>query len=161
MRYLAAFLLGVMAGMALVVPVASRRVELLEIERRVLQSDLDDARRKLKDLEEARSRWQASPVVRAVSVKVSNVSDRSLRLRLEERLKPLVAELVGREVRRLDPVLIGAVFADRTLRVGDKEYVPVLRQAFVGEEILFVVEAREVANRRQPAAELRHAHGWE
>lgn len=161
MRYLAAFLLGVMAGMALVVPVAARRVELLEVERRVLQRDLEETRQKLRDLEEARSRWQASPVVRAVSVRVANVADRSLRLRLEERLRPLVADLVGREVRRLDPVLMGAVFAERTVRVGDKEFAPVLRQAFVGEELMFVVEVREVANRRQPVADLRHPQGWE
>ncbi len=141
LRYLFVFLLGVLVGAASLVPLVGGRVEELEVERRRLQLDLDKAQRDLKQLQNAKQSW-TNPVVRSVEWEWANVDERGLQFKLEERLKPLVQGLVGREVRGLDPVLILGLLRDRTWKIGEKEYRPELKAAVIGEEIYLLLEVR-------------------
>lgn len=144
MRYFFVFLLGALVGAAAMVPLVGARVESLELERQGLLLRLAEAQRSLAQLRSANRRW-ARPVVRSVELHFANVDEPALRLKLEERLKPLVQDLVGREIRGLDPFLIFGLFRDRAWRIGEKEYRPELRVAVVDEEMVLVLEVRERA----------------
>lgn len=152
MRYLYVFLLGILAGAALLVPVVGARVEELELENQGLQLRIREAQREVAELEKANRRW-ANPMVRSVQLDFANVDEPSLRLRLEERLDPLVRALVGREVRALDPVLMLNMFADRNWKVGEKEYRLHLKAVVIAEEMLLVFEVQQ-GPARGPAARI-------
>lgn len=147
-RLAGAFLLGLLAGSLAMVPVAGREVERLAVACRQLALRLGEAEQDLARLRRQGAAW--TPVVRRVTVRFANVADEALRLRLEEAVRPLLEELVGREVGRLDPFLVDALLRGRRVRVGEQEYVLALRRALLGEEVLVVLGAQPA---RSPASE--------
>lgn len=147
-RLAGAFLLGFLAGSLALVPLAGREVERLAVACRQLALRLDEARQDLASLRRQGAAW--TPVVRRVTVRFVNVADDALRLRLEEAVRPLLEELVGREVGRLDPFLVDALLRGRRVRVGEQEYGLTLRRALLGEETLVVLGTQPV---RSPSPE--------
>ncbi len=151
-RLAGAFLLGLVAGSLAMVPVGGREVERLAVACRQLALRLGEAEQDLARLRSQGASW--TPVVRRVTVRFPDVADEALRVRLEEAVRPLLEELVGREVGRLDPFLVDALLRGRRVQVGEQEYGLALRRALLGEETLVVLGA-EPFRRQAPFRESR------
>jgi hypothetical protein len=130
---MAAFLLGAVAGSLGVVAAAGREVQRLQLEREVLLQRLEQQRTRLENLEQALARHR-QPVIGEARLELLGVDDPVIRLALERQLQPLVQDLVGRRLDRVDPELVASIFEGRSLAVGERRYTLSLRRLLLAEQ---------------------------
>ena len=142
-RLLAAFLLGTCVGAAATVPYYGRRVETLTLTTGTLLQQLQEHRSRLERLQQAGD----APAERVIlRVRLEFLwDDEAVRLALAERLAPLAEELVGRDLARIDPYLIYAMFEGRAVDIDDARYRLSVRTVVVAEEVTVVLAVERPA----------------
>ncbi|MFO7246140.1 MAG: hypothetical protein FWJ62_04270 [Thermaerobacter sp.] len=142
-RLAAAFLLGAAVGAAATVPYYGRRVEALLLTTGSLLQQLHEHRARLARLEEARDR-SFRPVIQRVRLELLH-DDEAVRLALAERLSPLAEELVGRDLERVDPYLVYAMFDGRSVDLDDARYVVTVRAVVAAPEMTVILTVTRAA----------------
>lgn len=136
-RLLAAFLLGVTVGAAATVPYYGRRIEALLLTTGSLLQQLHEHQARLERLEQAGDA-PVEQVIQRVRLEFLYPDD-VVRLALAERLAPLADELVGRELERVDPYLIYALFDGRAVDLEDARYRVMVRSVIAAGEVTVIL----------------------
>lgn len=140
-RLVAAFLLGAAVGSAATVPQYGHRVESLLLVNGRLVQQLHEYRSRLERLQAAGGRPDAR-VVQEVTLDIL-WHDEAARLALAERLAPLAEELVGRDLERIDPYLLYALFDGREVAMEGRRYSLSVRAVVVAEQVTVVIAVSE------------------
>src|SRR5690606_24221550 len=78
--------------------------------------------------------------------------DEAVRLSLTERLAPLAEELVGRELERVDPYLVHALFDGRAVDLDEARYQVTVRSVVAAEEVTVILAVARVVPGPGPGA---------
>lgn len=136
-RFGTTFLLGIAIGAAVTVPYYGHKVESLQLTHGQLLQQLHEHRSRLRKLNEA-SQNPRDRLVRDVTLSIL-WHDEAVRLALNESLSPLSNELVGRELERIDPYLVFAIFDGRTVQVEERLYRLTVRSLIIAEQLSLVL----------------------
>ena len=141
LRFIAAFLLGLFVGGAVTIPLLAYRIEELQIHQGKLVQQLLLYRSRLEKLtaiqEQPRTR-----IVREVDIQLL-WPDEAARLDLSEHLAPLSNELVGRQIERIDPYLVYAIFDGRLIDLENRRYRLSVRAVVIAEETVILLSVTE------------------
>lgn len=135
------FILGLLAGAAVMVPVAGKQVEQLKLEQVRLLQDLAQYQSRLQKLEAALQEPK-DRLVNNVDLQLL-WSDEAVRLDLIQKLTPIANELVGREVTSLNPYLLYAIFDDRIIDLKSRRFRLNVRAVVIAEETLIILAVKE------------------
>lgn len=149
-RLIAAFLLGAAVGAASTVPYYGRRVEALILTTGSLLQQLHEHRARLERLQEAGNE-PSRRVIQRVRLEFL-YPDEAVRLSLTERLAPLAEELVGRELERVDPYLVHALFDGRAVDLDEARYQVTVRSVVAAEEVTVILAVARVVPGPGPGA---------
>lgn len=137
-RLVAAQLLGLIMGSALVVPVAGWRVATLLRERQDLMTHMAQQEASIKTLDQSLSQ-QTRPVVQRSVVRVQGV-DEADRLQLEHNL--WLKAIPGTPVRSLDGEVIHSLIDGRTIEANGKLFTVSTKVIVIGETVEVKARAR-------------------
>lgn len=137
-RLVAAQLLGLIMGSALVVPVAGWRVATLLRERQDLMTHMAQQEASIKTLDQSLSQ-QTRPVVQRSVVRVQGV-DEADRLQLEHNL--WLKAIPGTPVRSLDREVIYSLIDGRTIEANGKLFTVSTKVIVIGETVEVKARAR-------------------
>lgn len=122
MRYFSVLLLGLVVGAAVSMLLVAHQLERTMMERDHLILTLMEYRTRLDRLRGQLEGHQAPRSVESVELVIQGVEDEAHTLGLKKYLQAYTAELVGHEIRSLDPYLVIRVFDDRTVRLDGDSY---------------------------------------
>lgn len=141
----AAFLAGLVAGAALVWPLAAWRVEDLAIQNDALLLQVEDARRQLDRLEESVGRIR-EPVIRSVDVQ-TDLANPNERTAVERAVAKVAGEFVGRPISAVDRGMLMGALDGRLVEVDARVYRLTLTFALIAPETVLVLRARVMATK--------------
>lgn len=150
----AGFVLGTLCGALLAGTVTWKQVEDLTRQNDFLATRLVDHQNRVERLEaELREREAANRfLVRAVDIRV-NVKDAEVRTRVERYARSQLAELVGKEVSRIDPYLVEQALDGRTLTTGDDRWALTVRRTHVWEVVTVELDVEAARTAPPPSPE--------
>jgi len=146
---LAGFVLGLMVGAAGLNLAAGRHLDQAELKIRILQSQLEDRTEQLSGMEKALADLEKKLAARQRLV-VSDIDvhvrykDEYERLEIEAAVKKLLKNLMTKEVKTLDPILVTNIVDQRIIETGKHKYLLTVKETLVSEKIIMYVEAKEV-----------------
>ncbi|HEX6990081.1 MAG TPA: hypothetical protein VF282_11500 [Bacillota bacterium] len=156
-RLVAAFVLGAAVGAAVTVPYYGRRVEALILTTGTLLQQLHEHRARLERLQDARDE-PARRVIQRVRLDFL-YPDEAVRLALTEHLAPLAEELVGRDLERVDPYLIYALFDGRTVDLEEARYQVTVRSVVAAQEVTVILAVTRIEADRAWRGRRAHIDG--
>ncbi len=143
-RLIATFILGILWGATLTVPLVGRELEQLAVEKEQLELKTREQANTIKELEK-NLRSQSWLSVREVQVLV-NYPDSVLRLQVEKTLAPLLEPYIGRDARDLDPVSLFHLFDQRVITIEGSKYLVKARAVLVSNRVTAYIVPVPVPN---------------
>ncbi len=146
---LAGFILGAVLGAAGLNLAAGRHLDEAELKIRILQSQLEDRTEQLANMQKSMADLEKKLAARQklvvndidVHVKYKNEYEQ---LEIETAVKKLLKNLMAKEVKTLDPILVTNIVDQRIIETGKHKYHLTVKETLVSEKIIMYVEAKEI-----------------
>lgn len=113
--------LGFILGTLSVLLAVGRQVERLRLEREEMLEQLRWYKKKVDNLNETLQTKYWS-VIQEVNVTMSGIEDEATKLALRREISPLLEELLGKELAKVEPLLILKMFDGREISLEEKKY---------------------------------------
>lgn len=123
----------------------AERMERLELQRQRLLMELTEVHSKWEKLQDA-ARARQRPRVASARAHFEGELSEAERLQLQQALKPLLDDFVGKEIQRLDPVVVANVFRDREIDLGGRSYRLRLTLLILAEELHVYFEVEKTTS---------------
>lgn len=145
---IASFIVGILAGAAVINIVCGKHIDHAELEIERLHSQLEEQSEQIATLEETLAEQEEFAVTEIevhVTFKDKKQNDELNTLGIQKSVKDLLKTVRGREVSTLDPMLIFNIVDGRSLQVADTEFIVTVKSVLVWEKLVMYVEAAERA----------------
>lgn len=143
-RLMAAFLIGMLMGAAVITWWVGARIDYLMLENEKLQASLDSKETQMKKLEDnlaSKQRFVVNDIQAVVQFADEKEEDSFVQLSLEKEIILMLDDLWGKDVQSLDPILIANIIDQRTVEVDKKQYhLSVTRGPLISDKVLIYVE---------------------
>ncbi|MFO8059360.1 MAG: hypothetical protein R6U70_01700 [Bacillota bacterium] len=143
-RILAAFLLGALAGAALIMGVTAARVERATVQRDLFMTVAREQRHRLDQMKIQLEQFQTRPAVESVELHFVNIEEdkSALALALAESLRPLSTGVIGEMVEDVNPAVLRNLYHHRIVLVNRSEYVITVETIVIAPSTHFFLSAR-------------------
>lgn len=156
LRYLAAFLLGLILGGTILNTVTGQHLDRLTIENQKLQSKLDQAHQELKGLQASLVSHQRR-VITGVEIQVDfaeveylTYEKDSLRIALEKKIADLLEPIRGQSINDLDPLVISKIIDGRIVEAEHKRFDLYVKLLTLAEKVeVFVIATPHTAEKEK------------
>jgi len=138
-RLLAAFLLGILFGAALVITYSGERLESLYLEKEKLQVELSEQQAKLDKLTE---KMHYRPVIEDLEVHVEAPSPHE-EVEVEKQVRIILHGLIGKPVDQVDPWLVFSALEGRVIELGKTKLRLKARAALIDRRVVLYLEVEQ------------------
>jgi hypothetical protein len=126
------FLFGVITGAALLNLSLSQQIDHLMLEKNELKVKIEEQLNTIKQLEENRDKYN---YIRKISIELETDLNKHSQQAIKNKTRELLAGIVGKEIKNLDPLLLRDIVNDRYLLIEDKHYHLQLEYLVISEEM--------------------------
>jgi len=120
-RILAGFILGVIIGGVGLNLIVGPKLDSLLFENRELRKQAKEQKDRLKKLEESLAK-EKHEVIKNIEIKFNSEIDKHLRQQLEEKIFAIIKDLIGTEIKKIDPEPLIKALDHRIVKIDDSEY---------------------------------------
>ncbi|MGI6037119.1 MAG: hypothetical protein ACOYD6_02705 [Limnochordia bacterium] len=134
----ACLLLGLIIGLSGGLTIMGRKVDHLTIENQRLVSEAREMETRLERLEASLAQ-RRQHIIRSIKVEINHPQER-IRLELQDVIQGLLKELVGREVRNIDPPLLEGMITGRVITIDEQDYLLTLTASHITETMTLYID---------------------
>ncbi len=115
------FTLGVILGATLLNVYAGIQIDRLIFEKNELTSRVEEQDKQIKELEKNIEQYKQHSISK-ITVKLQTEVNKHTEQEISKKIRQLLAGLLGRDTRQIDPLLLRDVINDRLIEVGGETY---------------------------------------
>ncbi|MDT3698913.1 MAG: hypothetical protein RO469_05745 [Thermincola sp.] len=147
----ASFIVGLLAGAAILNVVSGKHIDNAELEIHKLQTKSEDQVEQIAALEKAlaealkkRQKLAVTEIEVHVTFKAEEESNEYNQLEIEKAVKKLLKDIRGKEVSSLDPLIIANIVDGRTVEAAKRKFTLSVKGIAVSEKVIMYVETTEI-----------------
>jgi len=126
------FLFGVITGAGLLNLSLSQQIDRLMLEKNEFKVKIEEQLNTIKQLEENRDKYN---YIRKISIELETDLNKHSQQAIKNKIRELLAGIVGKEIKNLDPLLLRDIVNNRYLLIEDKHYYLQLEYLVISEEM--------------------------
>ncbi len=121
LRLLASFILGIIIGAISLNLIVGPQLDKLLFENKELTKQAKEQKERLSKLEESLAK-EENEVIKNLEIKFDSEVDKHIRQQLEEKVFTIVKDLIGKELKKIDPEPLIRALDQRIIKIDDSEY---------------------------------------
>lgn len=142
------FILGLITGATILNLYSGRIIDGLILNKNELKAQVEEQTSQINQLEENLNKFKHHTITK-ISVELDTDVNKHTQQMLKDKIKAILSGIIGKEVNKIDPLLLRDIIHERYLMVEGNTYQLYLIYLVIGEELTLYIKISKLKNKNE------------